>query len=643
MKKLFLLLPCLFVAINLFAQQSKDVLLTIDSQPVYAEEFSRVFSKNLSLIEEEEDRDVDEYLNLFIDYKLKVLEAEELKLDTLPTFKGEYNIYKKQLARKFINQSEASTQLLEEAYARLKEEVNASHILFMLKSDASPADTLAAYKKAIKVRTELLNTDQSFAEIAKKYSEDPSAQSNGGDLGWFGVFNMVYPFESGAYNTKIGEISMPVRSSFGYHLIKVNGRRKDEGMVTIAHIMIESKNDDAAAEKQINQLYKQLQEGALFEDLAKQYSADKNTAVNGGKLSPFPRGRLNSEIFENAAFALTEPNQISKPIKTKFGWHIIKLIEKDVVGSFEEEKFKLEKDIKQDSRSKLIESEVLARIKSTYNLIEDDASLSYFKNNLKVDFSKEPIEVANLKNLPKKNLIAIKQEGKTYEDFANYLVKRQKQSSGYKNNTEALIDWYNDFKNNFYRDYHRDNLEDVDPDYANVIEEYRNGLLLFDLMEKKVWNAAKSDSVALQNYYNQHQSEFKSPITYNGTIASAANKAVMKSVRKDLKKKELQEVEEAYQDVIFNSGEFTPTDSALPNNFKAKKGVSKLYQNNGMFVVIQLDHINKAKLLSFEEARGQVVSKYQAELEKNWINSLKAKHTIQVNQEVLSKLKQEFE
>lgn len=643
MRKISLLLFCLFAVGLITAQQSQDVLLTIDGKPVYAKEFKRVFSKNLSIIEEDEKQDVDEYLDLFIDYKLKVIEAEDLKLDTLPTFTGEYNIYKKQLARKFINQSEVSSQLLEEAYDRLQQEVNASHILFNLAADASPEDTLKVYEQALKVRNEILASDKDFSSFAKKYSEDPSARQNGGDLGWFGVFNMVYPFESGAYETEVGEISMPVRSKFGYHLVKVNDKRKNEGEVTVAHIMIESGKDNEAAKEQIEKLYTQLQEGAQFEDLAKQYSDDKNTAVNGGKLNTFKRGRLNSEKFEDAAFSLNEEGEISKPIQSKYGWHIIKLLKKDAVGTFEQEKFILERNIKKDSRAQLIASEVLVKIKSTYDLKEDDSDLLYFKKNIEKNITAEPWEDRELTSIPQKDLISIKQEGKTYADFAKYVASRQKQSTKFKNTNDALEAWYEDFKDGFYREYHREHLEEVDQEYAHVIEEYRNGLLLFDLMEKKVWNAAKEDSIALQKYYDKHQSDFVSSPKIEGVIASASNKSLLKKARKALKKKELEEVKENYEEVIFNSGEFGINDSSLPEDFKVKEGVSKIYQNNGTYVVVKVNEVQEAEALTFEESKGQVISTYQNELEDRWIASLRAKHKVEVNKATLAKLKKEFE
>ncbi len=644
MKKNSLLLLCLFAVVSISAQQSQDVLLTIDGKPVYADEFKRVFSKNLSIIEEEQQQDVDEYLDLFIDYKLKVIEAEDLKLDTLPTFTGEYNIYKKQLARKYINQSEVSEKLVQEAYNRMQQEVNASHILFNLKPDAAPEDTLKVYNKALEVRKEILSSDKDFAQLARKYSDDPSAKQNGGDLGWFGVFNMVYPFETGAYETEIGDVSMPVRSKFGYHLVKVNDKRENEGEVTVAHIMIEDKNNEEEAKERIENIYEKLQEGAAFEDLAKQFSDDKNTAVNGGKLNTFKKGRLNSEKFENAAFSLTEKGEITEPFKSKYGWHIVKLIEKDAVGSFEEEKFSLERNIKKDSRAQLIASEVFDHIQSLYTLKEDSPGLSYFKNNIKENITAGPWEASALKNIPQRNLFSIKDEGLTYQDFAEYIANRQKRPGNFKTTNEALDAWYADFKESFMREYHREHLAEVDEEYAHVIEEYRNGLLLFDLMEKKVWNAAKEDSIALKKYYQAHKENYVSPTTYEGIIASSDDKSEIKKVRRELKDDEaLEDLKEDFEDVFFNEGTFAEGDTSLPKKFKGKQGVSKVYQNNGMFIAVKVNQVSASEERSFEDAKGQVISEYQEELEDEWMASLREKHEVEVNKQVLAKLKKEFE
>ncbi|MBW2961715.1 peptidylprolyl isomerase [Mesonia aestuariivivens] len=643
MRKQILFLFSFLLGLSLFAQQSEEVLLTIDGNPVYADEFSRVFSKNLSLIENEEDRDVNEYLDLFINYKLKVLEAEDLKLDTLASFNKEYNLYKKQLARKYINQSEVSEQLLQEAYVRLQNEVNASHILFNLRADASPKDTLEVYKKAISVREKILKSKETFASLAKQYSEDPSAKINGGNLGWFGVFSMVYPFETGAYQTEIGAVSMPVRTKFGYHLIKVNDKRINEGEVTVAHIMIEETKDPEADKAKAEKLYKELQEGANFADLAKQYSDDKNTAIHGGKLSSFKKGKLNSEKFENVAFNLNEIAGFSKPIKTKYGWHIIQLLAKDTVGSFDEEKFTLERNIKKDSRAQLIASEVLENIKKLYQLKEDDPNLSYFNKNIKVNVSTNTLESSSLTDIPQKNLITLGEEGETYKDFAEYITANQKKASSLKTTPQALAVLYEEFKNDFLKEYHSNHLENIDEDYAHVIEEYRNGLLLFDLMEKKIWNAAKKDTTALQQYYNKHKNEFVTPASFKGIIASSSSKKMMKKLKRELKKESFEKVKENFKDIIFNSNTFELNDPSLPKKLKIKKGISGPYQHNGTFVVIKINAIEKPKIIPFENAQGQVISAYQKQLEESWLASLRAKHNVKVNQSSLAKLKKKFE
>ncbi|PZD77879.1 peptidylprolyl isomerase [Mesonia sp. K7] len=645
MKK-FLGIAILLVSVGLSAQDfSKERLLSIDGKPVYADEFIRVFSKNLDIIEQDE-KDIDDYLDLFIDYKLKVLQAEEEQLDTLPSFTGEFQMYKSQLASKYIKNSEVTEKILQEAYQRKLEDINASHILINARFNDAPADTLKAYQKALEARKEILS-GKDFAEVARKYSEDPSVRQNGGELGWFTVFNMVYPFESGAYETKKGEVSMPVRTRFGYHLIKVNDRRKAEGTVKVAHIMIKENEDSSTAKTQIEQIKKQLDEGADFSALAKQYSDDKNTARLGGKMNSFSKGKLKSEPFENQAFALKNIGDVSEPFKTDFGWHVVKLLEKNPIQSYEEEKRVLENQMKTDSRAQVIEEDILAKAKAYFTLKEDQSALKYFQKNVDERFFTNNWEPNKL-DLPEKNVIEINGEGKTYADFANYLVGSQSFSNKNQSIAENIERFYQNYKDDFYKTYYKNNLAEVNEDYKYVLEEYRNGLLLYDLMNKKVWSKAKEDTLALKKYYDQHQKEYFSNATYELVIASTSDKKLAKKVRKMMKKQlEVSTIEDKLKaenkSVIFKSGTFTEEDSSLPHNFKAKKGVSKVYENNGVFVVLDINAIQPSQPINFEDATGKVIADYQEEIEKSWLENLRQQHRVEVNQDVLKKVKTKFE
>ncbi len=632
----------LFIAFFSFAQNKKQVLLSIDGQPVYQEEFKRVFSKNLDLVEDPTQNDLNNYLKLFIDYKLKVLEAEAQGLDTVPSFVGEYNIYKRQLADKYMRNSKITEKLLKEAYARLQQEVNASHILINVSPGAKPADTLKAYNKLQKARKEI-ESGKPFESVAKRYSEDPSVEKNNGKLGWFSVFQMVYPFENAAYQTPVGQISKPVRSEFGYHLVKVNDKRDNLGSVEVAHIMLEDSSEKGAVKKsQIEEIYNKLQDGADFHNLAKQFSDDKNTAINGGRIRPFTRGALNSDIFESEAFALTNKGDFSKPFKTQYGWHIVKLLNKTEIGSLEDEEKKLSFKIKNDSRSQLINEKLVEKIRQTYSVQENAKALQYFQNNVGEELMRGNYK-ANLKQLPKKQIIAIKSTERDYTDFAKYIEARQKRLNPRATKNVVLENWLTDFKNAFLIEYHKKNLAKTNPEYANIIEEYRNGLLLFDLMEKNVWKAAKKDSLALKKYYKKHKDNYVAPKQIDAIVATANSEKTAKALRKALRKEEdLQKLTETYPSVIFKRGEFQENSNVLPQNFKAKKGVSKIYTKNGNYVVVKVKAIIPEKQENFEEAKGQVITAYQNKLEKEFLEGLRKKHSVKVNQEVFKNLKENF-
>ena len=327
-KKILILFLSITFCFLANSQEKKTVLLTINDTPVYTSEFKKVYLKNIDLVKDESQKDVDEYLELFINYKLKLEEAKEQGLDKKEKYLKELEGYRNQLASSYLTDTKASDAMVKEAYDRLQERIHASHILVQLKPKASPKDTLLAYQKISEARKKILNGED-FAKVARTYSEDPSVKDNGGDLGWFSAFRMVYPFENAAFQTKKGKVSQPFKTRFGYHIVKVNDREKSLGEVTVAHIMIAFNKDrtEQQAKDRILEIEQQLKQNVSFESLAKQYSDDSNTAVKGGRINRFAQGALNSENFEKTAFSLQTPGDLSIPVKTKYGWHIIKLID----------------------------------------------------------------------------------------------------------------------------------------------------------------------------------------------------------------------------------------------------------------------------------------------------------------------------
>ena len=491
MKKIFLFY-FIFPLLCFTQNNTKDILFSIDNNSVTIEEFLRVYNKNIDLITDQSQKNIDTYLQLYIDYKLKVLEAYDNKYDKNESYISELNKYTAQLASNYLFDKTSQDSLLNEAYQRTKREINASHILIRL--DKESIDTLDTYNKLLSFREEFKNNKLEY--LIKKYHDGENIFVE--DLGYFSAFKMVYSFESIAYQTDIDQVSMPFRTRFGFHIVKVNDIRNSLGEVSVGHIMILKKNKES--ELTINSLYDSISNGSNFESLAKKYSNDKNTSSLGGKLKPFTSGQLNSFPFEKAAFELQEAGQISKPIQTKFGWHILKLYSKSKLSSFEKSKPSLLKKIRNNSRSSIISNSFYNKLMRKYSVSYKN-DLTYFINELNGMDNNNPWVIPN--NIEKnKLLISFNNVELNYFDFANYIV-----DYGLNNqlNYKPIDDLYKDFINKSLMDYYKKNLLTENENYRYIYNEYRDGLLLFDLMENEIWNKAKKDTLALKKYYNNNK------------------------------------------------------------------------------------------------------------------------------------------
>ncbi|WP_159025567.1 peptidylprolyl isomerase [Aquimarina sp. Aq78] len=643
---LFFLGSILFTLAN--AQQSKDVLFTIDESPVYISEFKRVYLKNIDLVKDNSQKNIDEYLDLFINYKLKLREAKHLGLDKKQTYLEELEGYRKQLAKGYLTDTRTSDALIREAYDRSLEQVNASHILIMVKPNASAKDTIAAYQKIVEARNKIIN-GESFDVVAKSYSQDPSVAKNNGNLGWFSAFRMVYPFEKAAYVTKVGEISEPFRTQFGYHVVKVNGREKKLGEVTVAHIMVAINNNrtSEAAEKRIKEINQQLQQGVSFASLAKQYSDDPSTAIEGGKIRRFGQGALNSEKFEKTAFDLEKKGEISAPIQTKYGWHIIQLIDKHPLKSFEEQKNELTKKVKRDSRSKLVTTSFINSLKKKYAITKNEKAVAYFKEMLPATFSKEEWSIPEDKNL-EKELFNLKKEKYIYKDFAGFLKSNQTRIEGYADVSAFVEEMYTRFESTTLLRYYEEHLEEDNKDFANVIGEYRDGLLLFDLMESKIWNVSKTDSIGLKKYYETQKSKYTQNEAYKVLKASSSKQEAISKVEKLLKKKKsIKEIKTEVNKgdialVLFSEEELAKGDAILPKNFSAEKGEIVFLEEENFKTLIMVREILPSRIKTFEETKGEVINDFQESIENKWLDHLRVKYPVKVNEKTLKKAKKEL-
>ena len=567
----------------------KEVLFTIDDKPYYTDEFARVYKKNIDLVKDESQKDLNQYLELFIGYKLKINKANKLGLQNNPKYQAELKSYRTQLAKNYLTDSKVTKELMEEAYKRTQKEVRAAHILIMVDENASPDDTLKAYKQIVDIRKKAV-AGEDFGKLAEQYSQDPSAKENKGDLGYFSAFRMVYPFETGAYKTDKGKVSNIIRTHFGYHIIKVLDIRDNRGEVTVAHIMISKPTDPALAEKAkatINDIYKKIQQGESFETLAQQFSDDKSSAAKGGVLAPFSSGELSSEEFENVAFSLTKEKNISEPFLSSFGWHIVKLIDKKPIKTYDEMESELNGKISKDDRSRLITNSMNEKLRKEYPIKRDEKLYAEVAKSVTDDFYAGTWKMPENKNLDKP-LFTINDKSVPASAFLEYVNKRQKATDPIKPIGKLVDKLYESFVDDQLNGYYNDNLEKKFPEFADVMEEYRDGLLLFDLMEKEIWDKSKLDTLGLDNFYKAHKDNYKWKTRYDVVIASSTKPEFIKKAQKMLEQgKTAEEIKaklntkESVQ-IMINEGVYEEGNDLLPKNITQKQGLTEPVQKGDL-------------------------------------------------------------
>jgi len=628
-----------------YTQSSDDILLTINEENITVEEFKSVYLKNISLVQDESQKDPRAYLELFKEYKLKVQEAYREGLDKGAAYKKELEGYRSQLIKNYLTDVDVTESLVKEAYDRTVTEVKARHILIKNIPNALPKDTLKAYTKIIEARNRIL-AGENFTKIAKEYSEDPSAQSNGGELGWFKAFKMVYPFENAAFTTENGQVSQPFKTRFGYHIVQTTDRRIARGSIQVAHIMLSLKQKDTVLNpaKRIKEIYALLEQGESFEKLAQTHSDDKRSATKGGVLDKFESGQLSSKIFEEQAFNIKEKGAYTKPFKSKFGWHIAKLIQRFPIGSYNEERKKIEEKLKRDTRSKQISDSLDSKLRILYDIKENTELLKYYTSVFKdTDFISR--EWKHTPNNYEKNTIAfkIKDTSYTYDNFGKHLERFQR-GGLYSSKKQLIKEQAFIWTNKTIKKYHEDHLEDIDSEFKTLVREYREGLLLFELLEEKVWKVAKNDTVGLQKYFTQNKESYRVPKTVNMTMITTSDKAVLKSVKKLLKKgKSQKEIEDRFNinkqiNVLFTKREVAYNDiTYIASNYTPKVGVSKICTLHNDYVLYDVEEIMPSRLPTYEETRGIVINDYQKHLENTWLKTLKDNATINVNEVVLKR------
>ena len=660
----FVLTPTVFV--NAQSKLDKQVLMTIGGQPVTVKEFTDVYAKNNLKGDVIEKKSVDEYIDLFTTFRMKVMEAERMQLDTSAKFQKELAGYRKQLAKPFMSSDDITEELIQEAYERKQKDIRASHILIRCDKNALPSDTLKAYNKAMDIRKKALAKGADFAALADKYSDDPSAKGmkatddaparpgNHGDLGYFTVFDMVYPFETGAYNTKEGEISMPVRSDFGYHIIKVQSVSDAMGSIQAAHIFLQlpfdaPKEDVAAMKQKADNIYKELMDsdGKNWAEKVKQYTDDKGTIARDGALSSFTVSRIVPEFIE--ACKTLEPGQIAKPIRTNYGFHIIKLLSTSGVESFEKERQGLTERIEKDMRSKKSEELVIKQAKSEYKFKQNDKQLEAFiatVDSTILNKTYEPSDKANLND----TLFCLESNPTKVSDFVEY-IKTNMKPQKFATPATYAYQLYENFSNGIVMNYADAHLEDKYPEFKALVKEYRDGILLFDLMDKEVWSKAVKDTIGLEEFHQRNAEKYMWDDRVYATIITVNRPESLPKVKALLKKGvELDSLKSAIQrdsipGAFVRKGYYQRGDNNFVDQTKWKKGKRQEFPStvDQSTTIVCIREVRKPEQKTLKEARGLVTSDYQVELEQKWVQALKARYPVKINEDVLDKVRRMYQ
>jgi peptidyl-prolyl cis-trans isomerase SurA len=643
----------LLIPFNLCSQSkgTDPVILTIDNQKVTKSEFLRIYHKNNSQANPD-SKSLHEYMDMFINYKLKVIEAEHLGYDTASAFIKEFTSYRDQLAKPYLVDTVIEDKLYREAYKRMLEDVKVRQVFVKVSQFAAPEDTIIAYKKALELRERLLK-GESWDTIAKKYSDDRYSKTRGGNVGYLTAFQIYFPIEIAIYKLKVNEISMPVRSATGFHVIQLLERRPSRGEIRASHIMVAFPENASpavidSATKKINDIYKRVKAGEDFADLAKKYSDDHRSAKNGGDLDWFGAGKMIPE-FENAAFALAKDGDFSTPVKSSFGYHIIKRIAQRPQPSYEKTKDWIKQRFQSDDRSKLVQDAYIAKVKGEIGFKDDPAKANLLLPLFDSTVFKAKWDGSKAKDLNTVNLFKLGNNSYSVKDLAQYIVQT--------NHARRVISFklfldnmYKDFVDNKIIDYQKSHLEQNYPDFKFLVQEYHDGILLFNLMEDKIWNQAAKDSVGLDKFYQENKDLYKWGERLKALVVTSTKKSLIdeayklgddynsgkinaKDILNKVCKSDSTKTCISVTDTLFEKG-----DNLILDSIGWKPGISQIVIKEGKFGFFIKKSVVAPSLKKLDEVKGVCIADYQAYLEKIYLAELRKKYKVVVNEKLLDNI-----
>src|SRR5258706_5103413 len=605
-------------------------LFSINGYPVYTNEFIHWYKKNHLQPQDFTEEKINEYLNLFINFKLKITEAKKRGLDTTKSFVKEFNTYKGELKKPYGAGTDDLDRLTKEAYDRLTQEIKVTHVLVKAKPEAALSDTMAAHRKISDLRQRAL-AGQAFESLAKEYSDDPSAKMNSGILGYFTVLQMVYPFEDAAYKTKVGEISPIVRTRFGYHIIKVLDRRPAQGEVEVSHILLRTgKGNEAKIKNTIFEIYDQLKGGRTWDDLCNEFSEDTSTKSSGGRLRPFGVGAMASvPEFEQVALSLKEPGEISDPFQSAIGWHIIRLEKKIPVPSFKDTEAALKRRVARDERVTISKASSLEKRKREFGFTEENGIKTSVISLADSTLTKGKWHYTAGGAIQDQILFTRQSEETPVRDFFQW-VSANEAGSGLSPSA-YMKQLYDRFVEEKIDEMEEKKLLSENPDYRMLLNEYREGILLFEIMEKEVWNKASEDSTGQRNYYVEHPDKFKAGNRVEARFFTTPDTIFREAVkRKMVAGDTLREADLKKFKSVTHLKKYEAKESQVIDQIHWVPGLHEAEVNH-MYYLLEVSRLVPPGSLTFEEARAKVISEYQDSLEKEWLIRLRQKYPVKSN------------
>jgi peptidyl-prolyl cis-trans isomerase SurA len=613
--------------------------------PVSKDEFVRMYSKNSMAKQlDMSSKALREYVTLYSRFKMKVAQAEAKKIDTLPSIVSELENYKKQLAKSYLTDKDVMNGLTKETHDRLKKDIHVAHILISVPKGAQ--DTMRFAKLIDSIATAIAG-GASFEAMAKAFSQDKGTAANNGDIGYITALQTPYEFETVAYNTPIGKVSKSVRTQFGYHIIKKLAERPAKGEVQVAQIMLEvrksySEEQKATIKNRADSIIAVLKKGGNFEKMVTTFSQDKYSMSNNGELQPFGISSMTPE-FENASFSMVKTGDVAGPILTDYGYHIIKLLKKMPIKPYDTMKAELLKKIERDGRMDVARIAFLNKIKSKGSFKEYAENMASFINAIPDTAVKNGYLNMPDKLTDNKPLFSIKGKAYDYKQFYSFIMASSR-GKLFGEKATAIKSVYPSFVEKSLMDFEENNLAVENPEFRNLLKEYRDGIILFELTDKSVWTKASTDSAGLATFFEANKSKYTWAPGFEGRILRCSNdkdaaefSSLLRNLAIDsaIAKMNASDTKVSVEDGRF---EYDKIDAVAKN---VKEGscsmpVKSANQSTVYYCPAKISTTNTQKNIA--DARGYVIADYQDYLEKKWIADMETTYPVVINETVLKSI-----